>query len=243
MNARGEYIAFTDGDCIVDREWLRQLEMVFTDSQIAGVGGDQLSPDDESELGKRIQDFLKTIGFVADYIKTDQTITESAHNPTCNVMYRKSVLDKIGGFNEELWPGEDVELDFRIKRAGFRLFFNPKAIVHHYRPTSYLTYARMMKRYGAAQSYLVRQYGRFRRIHYEPPVLIMALLVLIILTALMPEIWPICLLFPLAIVLFFAFKTGRIRKSFVYTFLFLITIFFWNLGFLRGYSRNRPVKQ
>ena len=63
--------------------------------EIAGVGGDQRSPEDETERGRRIQEFLKLIGFMTDYIKTASIVQETEHNPSCNVMYRKSVLEEV----------------------------------------------------------------------------------------------------------------------------------------------------
>jgi glycosyltransferase involved in cell wall biosynthesis len=44
--AKGEFVAFTDADCIVNRDWLTELEKGFTGPDIAGVGGDQKSPED-----------------------------------------------------------------------------------------------------------------------------------------------------------------------------------------------------
>src|SRR5271157_2760453 len=60
-HAQGEFIAFTDGDCIVDRRWLTELEKGLGRPEIAGVGGDQRSPEDETKTGRRIHEFLKLI--------------------------------------------------------------------------------------------------------------------------------------------------------------------------------------
>ena len=38
-NSTGKYIAFTDSDCIVDKNWLKNLIGQFTDEKIASVGG------------------------------------------------------------------------------------------------------------------------------------------------------------------------------------------------------------
>ncbi len=164
-------MAFTDGDCIVDRRWLTELEKGFDRPEVGGVGGDQKSPQDETKTGRRIQEFLKLIGFMTDYIKTASVMRETEHNPSCNVMYRKSVLEEVGGFDEELFPSEDVELDLKIRRRGYALLYNPAAVVGHYRPGNYRDFASMMRRYGASQRYLVSRYGFFRRLHFVPAIL------------------------------------------------------------------------
>ena len=230
--ARGELVAFTDGDCLVDRLWLTELEKGFTLPEVAGVGGDQQSPEDESDFGRMIQDFFKTIGFVTGYIKTHADAIETEHNPSCNSMYRKSVLKETGGFAENLWPGEDVELDLRITRAGYRLLYNPAAIVRHYRPQSYRAFASMMHRYGACQWPLVRKYGPFRMLHYEPITLLVGLVLIAWLILRDPKLLPLIFL-PLPVIfLAFLLMTGRPIKAMRFTRLLVITLEHWNRGFL-----------
>ncbi len=234
-HSRGKYVAFTDGDCVVDRQWLSELEKGFTGEDIAGVGGDQKSPDDESETGRTVQEFMKTIGFITDYIKTGETLRETEHNPSCCAAYRRRVLDEVGGFDENLWPGEDVDLDRKIRLKGYGLVYNPAAVVAHYRPETYRGFARMMRRYGACQWPLVRRYGLFRKIHYEP----VALIFLLLLAATL--IWwdwrlRFALLSPLpVIVAWFLVKTASMRKAVLFSFLMLLTLVNWNWGFFTGH--------
>ena len=58
--ARGKLVAFTDGDCFVDSRWLKELEKGFIGPDVAGVGGDQVSPADESEMEKGYRSFLRS---------------------------------------------------------------------------------------------------------------------------------------------------------------------------------------
>jgi GT2 family glycosyltransferase len=237
--ARGEFVAFTDGDCIVDPMWLTELEKGFVSSDVAGVGGDQQSPEDESDFGRMIQDFFKTIGFVTGYIKTHEHAIETEHNPSCNSIYRKSVLTETGGFDEALWPGEDVDLDRRITGAGYGLRYNPAAIVRHYRAQTYAAFASMMRRYGESQWPLVRRYGPFRMLHYEPIALVAGLgvaawLILEDFGMSAPIIFlPLSVLF-----LAFLLKTGKPVKAIRFTRLMLITLESWNRGFFAAAWRD-----
>lgn len=236
--ADGDFIAFTDGDCIADTEWLTELESGFQEPDTAGVGGDQKSPDDETWLGKRIQEFMKCIGFMTGYIKIDPTVRETDHNPSCNVMYRKSVLQEVSGFDEALFPSEDVELDLKIRRRGYRLLYNPQAMVGHYRPGSYSQFAAMMRRYGASQRYLIKKYGFFRRLHYVPPLMVAGLAFAFGLLLWQPLLWPIIFVPALAAIAWFYGKSRRLGKSLQFTYMLLMTLINWNWGFFSGY---RPV--
>ncbi|MBU1122028.1 MAG: glycosyltransferase, partial [Candidatus Omnitrophica bacterium] len=164
------FVAFTDGDCIVDKSWLKELMRGFSKFPDAvACGGRQLLPQDAEEFEKKVYLFMKKVGFITDYMnKREDDIIEVNHNPSCNVIYKKDVFLREGGFLEGLWPGEDVELDYRLRRKGYKMLFNPRAIVYHYKPKNMADFSRMMYRYGEAQGMLVRKYGLFRKIHFIP---------------------------------------------------------------------------
>ncbi|MFA4889345.1 MAG: glycosyltransferase [Candidatus Omnitrophota bacterium] len=179
--ARGELVAFTDADCIVDKNWLKELLEGFRRSpEVVSCGGTQEIPEDESQFGRSVAKFFKKTGFFTDYMrKAKGSLMEVGHNPSCNVMYRREVFLKEDGFLAGLWPGEDVELDYRLRKKGYKLIFNPQAIVYHYRLANLKAFLRMMFRYGQAQGFLVRKYGLFRQLHFlaifSPVLLVLCL--------------------------------------------------------------------
>ncbi|MEW6040339.1 MAG: glycosyltransferase, partial [Elusimicrobiota bacterium] len=230
--ASGEFIAFTDGDCTLDRNWPAELHNGFSNDKIAGVGGDQLSPEDDTQFGKTVAGFLKTIGFVTGYIKPavgqssggkncPQGMPVVDHNPTCCVMYRKKIFEEAGGFYSGLWPGEDVEFDRRLSKLGYRHIYNPQAKVYHYRPQNIRSFSKMMYSYGRVQSWLVRKFGFFRKIHFVPPVMIGGSLVWLAVTLKAPLIGMTAAL-AVAAAVFIRFKTLD------FFLLFIVTVFSWH---------------
>lgn len=232
--SKGEYVAFTDGDCVVDKEWLNNLLCGFKSEEIVGVGGTQLSPEDETEFGKMVTNFMRSLGLI-DYMKSNSDNGYFVdHNPSCNVMYRKKIFEKVE-FREGLWPGEDVELDYRIKKLGYKLFFNPNAYVYHYRVDNMLKFINMMFNYGKVQGMLVKMYGLFRKIHFVPIIFFPTTIFLGLITVMSPKLsFGISLL-----VLNITFVYAMLRiKNFLewlrFVVLFFITIIVWNIGFLSG---------
>ncbi len=135
--AQGELIAFTDDDIIATKSWLTELIKGFTDNKTVSVGGPNLVPKNASEKEKTVDEILGFIsGIGSSYIKKSDKIIEVKHNPSCNSIYTKEILEKINGFNENLSSNEDAELDYKIRKAGFKIKFNPKAIVFHHRKDS-----------------------------------------------------------------------------------------------------------
>jgi len=165
QRSKSEYLAFIDSDCIADADWLKELSRGFMGPDIVSVGGIQGIPPDESKFGRRVSLLLCKAGFCSDYMRNKgNRIVSVSNNPSCNVMYRKDVFLGEGGFSEDLWPGEDVELDCRLKKKGYKIIFNPKAMVYHYRVGNLKAFSRMMYRYGLCHGFLFRRYGIFRRV-------------------------------------------------------------------------------
>jgi glycosyltransferase involved in cell wall biosynthesis len=212
--ARGEYVAFTDADCIVDQNWLSELVRGMEDG-VENCGGSQHSPADQSNFGNDVHRFFETVGFVSEYYKTASKIVDCDHNPTCNAMFRTETLRQMNGFIVDLWPCEDLELDWRLRRQKGRIRFNPLAKVYHYRPSHFGGLMRMIWRYGAAHAKLVHYCGFYRRLHF----LAVAGLFLSIVVASAVYIWglsifqPVFLLTGVAGWLYFLGKTHHFVKS------------------------------
>ena len=234
-NAKGEYLAFTDGDCLIDKDWLNQLLAYFKDTNIMGVGGNQLCPEDETPFGKDVHDFLNLIAFSTDYLKSGKEVMNIRHNPTCNMMYRRAAFQQMGGIQKDLWPCEDLEFDCRLTRSGYTLIYNPRAVVYHYRPKNLKKFGQMHFRYGRAHVKLVRRYGFMEKIHYIPPI-ILSLLILESFLLLYNPIIAIAVLCCLMILplFYFLLKLKSLLKAFKYYGMLLVTIISWTMGFIRG---------
>jgi len=52
----------------------------------------------------------------------------------CACMYRKAMIDRIGGFDEDFFAyGDDAELGLRARIAGWRCLYTPRAVARHHR--------------------------------------------------------------------------------------------------------------
>jgi glycosyltransferase involved in cell wall biosynthesis len=118
--AKGEFIAFTDGDCFVDSGWLTCLrESLRTSDVVAGqtatVGRHQYNVLERVELFQRGSDVTY---------------------PSCNLAYRRSLFLRLGGFDPRFITAEDIDLNLRAVEAGAHILYDGRAIVYHQmRPT------------------------------------------------------------------------------------------------------------
>lgn len=181
--ARGEVIAFTDADCTVPRDWLRLLVHALAGQRIASAGGrqQQVFPGGaDAAENAAIGAFFDLTSAIADYTRVDRAAGEVAHNASCNVAYRRDAFEAVGGFTEGLFPGEDIDLDYRLSQIGLRAWFVPGVTVMHHRPGGMRWFASMMRRYGHAEGAFVRRHGPWRPVDYVP----LATLALVLVQAL-----------------------------------------------------------
>ena len=135
--ASGEIIAFLDDDAFAAPEWLGSLLATYTDPSIGAVGGRARNnqPDEDvigiNEIGRLLPNGTHTGHFAAD----PGHVIEVDHIIGCNMSFRREVLARLGGFRED-YPGisgvrEDTDMSIRVKKLGYRVLFNPAAVVEH----------------------------------------------------------------------------------------------------------------
>lgn len=111
-------VAFTDDDCVPSPGWLRSLVDGLARHDIA-QGMTLPDPDSAVTLGP----FSHTISVTS----------ENGRYETCNLGYRRDVLEREGGFDETFRHpmGEDIDLALRAKAHGATTTFQPEAVVYH----------------------------------------------------------------------------------------------------------------
>lgn len=135
-NAKGDLIAFTDADCIVDPHWLSNCIKYFeNDETVACAGGPNLTPSDESNFGKAVGFVFDQPIFAAGSIHARELreVKEVSSIPGCNAIYRQSILAKVMPLDESMLTGDDTLLNRKILDLGCRLLYTPDVIVFHYR--------------------------------------------------------------------------------------------------------------
>jgi cellulose synthase/poly-beta-1,6-N-acetylglucosamine synthase-like glycosyltransferase len=138
--ARGEVLAFTDADAVVEPAWLDELEGALTDG-IDGVAGVVLNGAPSSMVGTA--DYLLEF---SDWLPRPRL--PMLHGATCNLLLRRAVLDS-SGFPEDVWPGEDTIVTFRLG-AGGRLAFAPRARIRHQGRTRFRDFVTHQSQLGAS---------------------------------------------------------------------------------------------
>jgi len=163
--AKGKLIAFIDGDAIASKNWLSQIKRVFEKNDVAGVGGPDLLPKDSSDKEKNIgRAMTSPIARGGKFNpSTQHSLMEEEkyveHIPTCNLCLKREVFDEVGFFDESFVKGQDLELNYRIVKAGLKLLYSPNITVVHYRKNHVRDFARQIFKWAKAKVAIIRKHG------------------------------------------------------------------------------------
>ncbi|MBI4884967.1 MAG: glycosyltransferase family 2 protein [Actinobacteria bacterium] len=139
--AAGDLVAFIDDDAIPPPDWLELLVPCFDDEHVGAVGG----PVFDVPLGRIDWNICTSTRLGAVNTNSPAPIsmyTRAGSDPFpylagCNMAFRRSALQEVGGFNSMLSYGyDDVDVCCRINDAGHRIEYVEGAVVHHDRAAS-----------------------------------------------------------------------------------------------------------
>lgn len=167
---------------------------------------------------------------------------------------RRAVLDEVGLFDETIRRGEDWELNLRIRRAGYRVWFDPSLSVTYWPRESWERLVRQFSATGRWRGELVRRFGRGNSLRFfAPPALVVTLIAAILIgvlqaTSVLTGWWsaiaclvyvPIALYAVLVVGVALGSGGGRGWRDKLWTMAVLPTMHLsWGWGFLVGVLRG-----
>ena len=128
--ACGSIIAFTDDDCYVSENYIELMISAFAHPEIGLVGGRVLLYDRS--------DIRLTISESKDYLVLQpRTFVPPGTVQGANMAFRRTILDQIGGFDENLGAGtsfacEDIDAVAASIWAGITGAYDPRPVVYHH---------------------------------------------------------------------------------------------------------------
>jgi len=170
--ASGSFVAFTDADCIVARDWLSRMLRRHREANYAAVGGSIANGTPRSLVGsaEHLFEFNEFLPQAPERLV--------ANIPTCNICYRRSALD---GARFDVGPevaylgAEDLILNWGLARSGLKLLFDPAIRVVHLNRTLLGASLRHQHLLGQGSCWARKRTDLPGRIFVDYPVLGLAL--------------------------------------------------------------------
>ena len=156
--ANGEIIVCLDDDLTVAPAYVEAVDRFFAEHpEFAAMKGRVLPASDPAQVAGTKACYLDLP--IADH---GEHVIEVRGVLGANMAFRANALAKVGLFDERLGPGaagheEETEMSARLRRAGFRIGYAPKALVIHSVDSARADRARFIR--------VARERGRCRMLH------------------------------------------------------------------------------
>ncbi len=138
--ARGDAVALLNNDAEAEPGWLAALDRACFRAPDVGMAASKVlvweDPRRIDKAGHLIFPDGQNRGRGAGVLDQGQFEREEEvlWPDGCAAMYRRAMLEKIGGFDEDFFAyGDDAELGLRARIAGWRCIYTPEAVVRHHR--------------------------------------------------------------------------------------------------------------
>lgn len=137
-NAQGDIVAFIDDDAKADRFWLSKLLQVYDDEKDAGCVGGRVIPLWRIPKPPWWHPDLDAVINSVDHGRYRIAMTHRPYPIGTNISFRMDTIKDVGRFRidigragSKLLAGEEMELCTRIAKAGYKIYYEPSAIVYH----------------------------------------------------------------------------------------------------------------
>lgn len=133
--AEGEYILFLDDDVIAKKGLIKNHLKNFENINICAVVGKCVT------IGQKVESERRNIGRISFLGKFTDGFTSSVRQEVdtvigCNAFWRKDVLGKINGFDEQFTGNamrEESDLSLRARELGYKIIYDPDPEIEHLR--------------------------------------------------------------------------------------------------------------
>ncbi|HKV84321.1 MAG TPA: glycosyltransferase family 2 protein [Ktedonobacterales bacterium] len=180
----GEFIIRIDGHTIIAKDYVRRCVETLLATSAQVVGG-PMRPVGKTPMGRAIA----AAGRSRFAVPTAFHVCEQAcYTDTVYLgAWPRAVLAGVGGYDERLSPNEDYELNYRIRRAGGRIYLSPAISSRYFGRQTLGALARQYLAYGVAKTRTLRKYpGSLRPRQTVAPLFVVFLAVGVPLWAFLP---------------------------------------------------------
>jgi glycosyltransferase involved in cell wall biosynthesis len=245
-SARGKYVALFSAHSVYADDYLVRCFEARTRTGAANVGGVQ-TPVGDGLIGRAVAWAMQS-PFGVGNAHFRYTTKEQFVDAVYGAFFDKATVEAIGGYDESLPVNEDAEIQYRMRKAGHRIFLSPQIRVRYHVRSSLSRLAQQMFQYGFWRRKVQLAYPEYVPLRVlAPPLLIMACTASIIAFAFLRN--PAMLAVPLLYMAFLgvaAVIAASARRSLLVGLaapaVLSVMHFSYGFGWLLGLFVHRPAK-
>lgn len=247
-NSSGEVIVILGAHTEIDENFIFYNNKCLNEKDVMASGGTQMNIG-KSRTQKLIGQVME-IPFGMGSAKYRWSSEEQFVDTVVYAAYKKELFDELGYFEEDILISEDAEFNWRIRQAGYKIFYSPKIISKYYPRESIYKFIKQIYRYGILRVNVVKKHpDSLKLVHLIPPSFVLAIFLLAILIILNVIdfyylIFTLITYFSVNIAL--TFMEIKIKKIFYYVSTPILIFFMhlsWGTGFILGLFLPKYIKK
>lgn len=229
--ANGEYFIIFDSDVILPSNYFEIVRKNLEADYIDCYGGPDSADDSFSNVQKAINYSMTSIMTTGGIRGATKNVDKFSPR-SFNMGMSKEVFQKVGGYKNMI--GEDIDLSFRIKQAGFKTRLFRDAYVFHKRRVSFKKFYRQVNTFGKGRVLLSKIHpGTLKAVHLLPMFFVLGNLALAALAAIFLNPW---FLLPLGVYVIAVFFESLIKNKKLSIAILSIVASYWQLfGYGTGF--------
>ena len=167
--AKGDWFIIFDSDCLIPDHYLQAVDDYLTKQDVDTYGGPDKAHESFTNMQKAI-DWAMTSYVTTGGIRGSEKSLDDYQPRSFNMGMKREVFEKVGGYGK-IWPGEDPDLSFRIKKAGFSVGFIKDAYVYHKRRIDFRKFGQQVYKFGVVRNILSKWHPGTGKMVYAFPSL------------------------------------------------------------------------
>ncbi len=156
--AATEFIAFIDSDCVPAQDLLRRCLPHFADLDVVAVAPRITALESDNSTALRAYESVRSALDLGARPGPVVPRTRIAYVPSAALIVRADAFNAIGGFDEALHVGEDVDAIWRLHRARGTIRYEPRATVAHDHRDTLVEFAKRRAQYGTSAAPLAKRH-------------------------------------------------------------------------------------
>jgi cellulose synthase/poly-beta-1,6-N-acetylglucosamine synthase-like glycosyltransferase len=153
--ARYPILGFVDSDAKVEADWLKKLVPHLDELNVAGVSGSIDTWNTDNPWARSIGYELKT--------RYQRVGRYTGRIATMNLLLKKSVIEEVGGWAEDMPSQYDTEFGHRLALKGYKIVYEPSSVCYHFNRPTLKQFYRQQFQYGKNTLRLYFKHGALAR--------------------------------------------------------------------------------
>ena len=173
--ARGDYVQISGARNLLEPDYLLKLALILDEKpEVAAVGGNYNHTYD-SDQGRFISYAMESkFGMGPDNFRTKST---DGYVDTVGIpLFRVNVFDEVGLFDETLTRNQDDDFTYRLKQAGYKIYYCSTANTTYFVRDSFQKLSKQFQQYGYFKVFVNKKHSTFTTIRQLVPALFVSFL-------------------------------------------------------------------